>query len=152
DSGFGGGGDQRLDITEGERIRLQPLRISGDLRHVIGHDHSVVTDFFVDAHRLQHVHVAVVNERLLEIEKTPANIAEMDVEDFSALAEISNDIEDLFAGIFEHLRDRTLTEIQPVIFARNDLDESLQPGDIAEHGVNAAIAFIQRHSGIVRVT
>src|SRR2546423_1329544 len=61
--------DQRLNIPEGERERLVPVRVALDGRRVVRHEHAVVANFLVDAQRLEHVHVAVVGERLLEVEE-----------------------------------------------------------------------------------
>src|SRR5690349_16152308 len=86
-------GDQRLDVSEGEGECLQSLRIAGDLRNVIGHDHAVVADLLVNTHGLKHVHIAVVNKCFLKIEESAADVAEVNVEDFSALPEITDDVE-----------------------------------------------------------
>ena len=72
------------DVAEGEGERLFPAGVAFDLGHMVGHDHAVVADFFVDAHGADHVHVAVVGESLLEIAEAAVNVAEMDVEDLAA--------------------------------------------------------------------
>src|SRR5207302_3111010 len=84
------GGDQRLDVAERERERLEAAGVAGDRRHVIGHHHPVESDFLVHPHRLQHVDVAVVDERLLEIQEAAADVAEVDVEDLPAAAEVAD--------------------------------------------------------------
>src|SRR2546427_7293872 len=76
-------GDQRLDVAEGVRESLETVDAL-DLRHVVGHHHAVVADFLVDAHRLQHVHAAVVDERLAEVEEPSVDVAEMHAEDLLA--------------------------------------------------------------------
>ncbi len=67
---------------------MQARRVAGDSGDVIRHHHSVVADLFVDAHRLEHIHVPVVNQRLVKVEKTSANVAEMEIEDLTATAEV----------------------------------------------------------------
>ena len=75
------GGDECLDIAEriGERLRASASPSIG--RYMVRHHHPVVSDLFIDAHRLQHVDVAVIDERLLEPQEFAADIPEMHVED-----------------------------------------------------------------------
>ena len=73
----------------------------------------------------------------------------MHVEGLAALAEPSDHVEDLAGRVVEHLRDRALAEIEPVIRALVHLHESLQPLDRAEHARYAAIAG--RRVGVVRM-
>src|SRR5687768_4864249 len=73
--------NQGFDVSEGKCESLQAIRIAFNGRDVVGHHHPVVSNFLLHAHRLQHIDVAVVNERLAEVEKPAGNITEMDVED-----------------------------------------------------------------------
>src|SRR5262249_3576035 len=114
--------DQRLDVAEREGERLRLPRVALDLRRVVGHDHAVVTDLLVDAHAADHVHVAVVGERLAEVEEAALDVAEVDVEDLPAAAEPADDLVDLLARLLEHLGHRPLAEVQAVILARRGLD------------------------------
>ena len=79
-----------------------------------------------------------------------ANVAEVDVEDLLALAEPADHVGDLVGRIVEHLADRSLAEVQPVIGALAHRHEFLQPLHRAEHAGDAAIAG--RRVGVVRVT
>jgi hypothetical protein len=51
----------------------------------------------------------------------------MDVEDLAALAEPLDYVEDLARRVVEHLGDRALAEIEPVIGALVHRDKALQP-------------------------
>ena len=75
----------------------------------------------------------------------------MDVEDLAALAEIADDVEDLFRRLVEHLRHCALAEVQAVIRTLGDRDEPLQPIDRSEHRLDAAPAAPARHSRVLRV-
>src|SRR5207247_10820065 len=99
-------------------------------------------------HRLQHVHVAVIDERFLKIEEPAADVAEMDVEDLLASAEPADDVEDLIARLLEHLSDRTLAEVEAVVRALGDGDEPLEAFDAAEHGLDALKSAAARPPGI----
>ncbi len=110
----GYGGDQRLDVAECERESLAAVDAL-DLRHVVGHHHAVVADFLVDAHRLQHVDAAVVDEGLTEVQESAVDVAEVHAEDLLARAEVADDVEDLLARLLELLGDRALAEIQTVV-------------------------------------
>src|SRR5438034_3558369 len=100
-------GDKRLDVAKRKRESLVTVNAL-DARYVVGHHHAVVADLLVDAHRLQHVDAAVVDEGLAEIEKASVYVAEVHAEDLPARAEVANDVEDLLARLFELLGDRAL--------------------------------------------
>src|SRR4029453_8017374 len=75
--GFGGHrGDERLDVAEREGKRLELIDVALDLGHVVGHHHPVEADLPVNAHRLQHVDVAVVDERFAEVQEAARYVAE----------------------------------------------------------------------------
>jgi hypothetical protein len=40
---------------------------------MVGHYHALVINFFVNPHRFQHIDVAVVDKRLLKIQKAGMN-------------------------------------------------------------------------------
>src|SRR5688572_21134530 len=90
----GHGGDERLDVAKREREARHAVDAL-DARHVVRHHHAVVADFLVDAHRLQHVDAAVVDEGLTEVEEAPFDVAEVHVENLLARAEIADYIVDL---------------------------------------------------------
>src|SRR5437660_281976 len=87
--------DERLDVADGEGERLRALFVARDGGNVVGHDHPVVANLLVDAHRPDHVHVAVVREGLLEVEELALDVAEVDVEDLVPLPEVADDVVDL---------------------------------------------------------
>jgi hypothetical protein len=88
-------------------------------------------------------------EGLHEVELAPLDVAEMHIEDLAALAEPADYHEDLAGGVVEHLGDRTLAEIEPVIGALVHLHEALEPLDGAEHPVHPAVA--RGRVGVVRM-
>src|SRR5438128_801534 len=91
------GGDECFYVAKRVRKGLRTIRISGDLRNMIRHHHSIVANFFIDPHRPQHVDIAIVDEPFLEIQKAAADITEVDVEDLAARAEVTDHVEDFFA-------------------------------------------------------
>src|SRR5215831_13842100 len=88
--------DQRFDITERESEALIVVPVAFDLRHMIRHHHAVETNLLINAHSLQHIDIAIVDECFLEIQKPSMDVPEMDVEDLFASAEVANNIEDFF--------------------------------------------------------
>src|SRR5215813_5144782 len=86
--------DQRFYITERESEALITVPVAFDLRHMVRHHHAVETNLLIDAHGLQHIDIAVVDECFLEIQKPSTDVPEVDVEDLFACAEVADDIED----------------------------------------------------------
>src|ERR1017187_1152047 len=107
--------DQRPYVAERKGKRSPPpgvvARIARDRRQVVGHNHAVVTNLFIDAHGLDHIHVAFVGEGFTEIEEAPLDVPEVDVKHLAPLAEVADDIEDFLARILEHLGDGPLTKV-----------------------------------------
>src|SRR4051812_37143126 len=64
--------EQGLDIPEAIGKGLLPAGIADDLRHMVGHDHAIESNFPIRAQRARHVDVAVVRQRLDELEKAAA--------------------------------------------------------------------------------
>src|SRR5205807_1173689 len=122
----GYGRDERLNVTEGVGECLKTSRIAGNRGDMVRHHHPVVVHFAVHAQCSQHIDVAIVDERLTEVEKPSANVSKVDVEDLLADSEIPNHVEDLLAWRAEHLGDRALTEIQAVVRTRVDFDEAFE--------------------------
>src|SRR2546428_13824957 len=91
--------DQRLDVSKRESEALVTIRVALDLRNVIRHHHPVKSDLLINAHRLQHINIAVVDERFLEVEKTSTDVSEMNVEDLLPAAEVADHIEDFLPGL-----------------------------------------------------
>ena len=59
---------QTLDVAQGKGDRLfLLLRVAHRLGYVITDERAVVADFLEETHRLQHVHVTIVDEGLLEL-------------------------------------------------------------------------------------
>ncbi len=105
---------------------MQTVRVGGRLWYVVRHDHVLVADLFVDLHRFDEVDVAFIGEGFDEVIAVAADVAEVDVEDLVARAEVTDDVEDLFSGIGEHFGDRALAEVEAVVGALLDRDEALQ--------------------------
>src|ERR1700744_1745419 len=79
---------------------LEPRgRIMGGLGHVIGHEHVLVSDLFVDLQGSDEIDVPVVRIRLAKVVAVPSNITEMHVEDLVAAAEITDHTKDLDARV-----------------------------------------------------
>src|SRR5262245_36177787 len=108
-------GDQCFDVTKRESKSLQAVLIALDMRHMIGHHHAVVTNFFVYTHCLEHIDVAVVDECFLEIQETSADIPEVHVKDFAPCAEVSDHVKNLVTRLLQHFRNGTLAKVQTVI-------------------------------------
>ena len=73
--------------------------------------------FRVDHHGLHEIDIAFVGVRLDEIVALAADVAEVYVENLLARPELADHVEDLFAGILQHLRYGPLAEVEPVIRA-----------------------------------
>ena len=73
----------------------------------------------------------------------------MHIEDFSPAPEIPDHVVNLLARFLQHLGDRALTKIQPVVGTRRSLDEALQPIDGAQHRLDAAPTLAFRHAWIL---
>src|SRR5260370_3900677 len=84
-------------VSEG----LMAVGVTFDARNVIGHQHALVSDFFVSLDGLDEIDVAIVGEGFLEVQESAADVAEMDVEDFLARAEVADDVVDLDAWILQ---------------------------------------------------
>src|SRR5260370_16259066 len=91
----------------------------------------------------------------------PIYVAEVHVEDLPARAEVADHVEDLIARPFEHFRDGALAEIEAMIRARDDVDETLEALDGAEHGLatlepppprQPRIPWMTRHAHLVLVS
>src|ERR1035438_9144510 len=74
----------------------------------------------------------------------------MHVEDLVARAEVSYDVEDFLPGILQHLRNRSLAEVQTVIRILLDRNELLQTIHSSQHPCHPLVT-LGRHSRIVRV-
>src|SRR5580765_797467 len=98
--------NQRSDVAERIRERLPATSITGDLRHVVRHHHSVIAYFFVYLHGTNHIDVAIVRKCLLKIQEAALDITKVDVENFLAAAEIADHIEDLAAWLVQHFAHR----------------------------------------------
>src|SRR5215831_19082498 len=105
---------------------------------MVRHHHAVEADFFIDAHCFQHIDIPVVDERLLEVEKTSANVSEMHIEDFLAAAEVADHVVDFLSRLLQHLRDGPLAKIQSVVWILFDRYESLEAVNRAEDSFNAS--------------
>src|SRR5262245_21165751 len=151
-SGFGRDcSDQCFDITKRESEALIVVPVAFDLRHMVRHHHAVETNLFINAHRLQHIDIAVVDECFLEIQKPSTDVPEMDVEDLFASAKVADDSEDFFPRFVQHLRHSALAEVQPVIRALFDGYELLETINGTEHGFHSPKTDATRHSGILRM-
>ena len=126
------------------------MRIVRCHRYVIGHQHVGVANLFVDLDRLDEIDVAFVGIDFDELIAMPADVAEMNIEDLFARAEVADDIEDFDARIREHLRDCALAEVEPMMGTFVDADKFLEPVDGAQNSGDALISF-GRHTRIVRV-
>src|ERR1039457_1287977 len=145
--------DQRPYVAEREGKRLPSpgvvARIARNARQVIRHDHAVVTNLFVDAHGLDHIHVAFVGKGFTEIEEAALDISEVNVEHLVPLAEVADDVKNFHARLLQHLGDGPLAEVQAMVGAGSDFDEVLQALYAAQDALDAAESLAPRHPGIL---
>src|SRR4051812_37103478 len=104
---------------------------------MIRHHHAVVPDLLVNPHRLQHIDVPIVYEGFAKVQEAAADVPEMDVEDLASGSEVADDVENLLAGLVEHLRHGPLAEVQSVIRIVGNRDEALETVHRPEHCFNA---------------
>lgn len=98
---------------------------------MVGHEHVLVADFLVGLDGFDHVDVTLVGVDLDEVVAVAADVAEVDVEDLVAGAEVADDVVDLGSGVGEHLGDGSLAEVEAVVGAFFDSDEVLKTVDRA---------------------
>src|SRR5262249_33748537 len=91
--------------------RLAAVAVAVDLGHVIGHQHSVVTNLFVRADCTSEVHIAIVREGLLKLQKSAFDIAKMNVENLSSRSKIADGFVNFCARVLQTLSNRALAEI-----------------------------------------
>ena len=99
------------------------------VRHVVVHEHAFVSDLVVDANRPVHVHVAGVDELLVELRHGARDVAEVHVQDLLPLPEVPDHLVDVLAL---HLGERPLAELDRVRVRRHYLDQTLVRGKAAE--------------------
>src|SRR5207247_10590209 len=87
----------------------------------------------------------------LEAVELLANVSKVDMKHLATTAEIPNDVENLFPRFLKHLRHRPLAEIDPVVFARRDLNETLETLHAPQNGLDSAKSLVAGHAGIVRM-
>src|SRR5581483_12520713 len=68
--------NQRADVPECERKRLPSSFVAVDLRNMVGHQHARIPNLFIGPNRREHIDIAIIGERLVEVQETTANIAE----------------------------------------------------------------------------
>ena len=119
-------------------------------RHVVRHQHVGITDLVQRASNRQHVEVAIVGIRLAKVVAMALDVAEVDVENLAALAEVAHDLADLTARVLQHFGHGADAEIQSVVGAFLDRDKSLQAIDRAQD-IRDALKSRRRRAGIVRM-
>jgi len=69
----------------GDRLkkRLLLAGVSVDFRNMIGHQHAVISNFFIGANGTDEIYVPIVRKRFFEIQEAAFNVPEMHVEDLS---------------------------------------------------------------------
>src|ERR1700730_9608250 len=138
-------------VAEAKGERLQTLSIVVCQGHVIGHKHVRIVDFLVDPDGFHEIDVALVWVNLQKIVAVAANVPEMNVEYFLSRSEVTDDVKDFLPGVCQHLRNRSLAEVEAVEFAFLDGDELLQALDGPQHAIDPLIS-LGWHAGIVRMT
>ena len=115
---------------------------------MIGNEHVSVADLLVHLHRLVHVHVAVVNEGLVEDGHLALDVAEVDVVDSVALAKVADDAENVHTGL---LGKGPLADVEAVSGAVHDLNHLLhaleigQDAGFAGEELGGRIVVVHRH-------
>src|SRR5215472_8134041 len=140
---------QCLDVSKAISKPLLLAGVSVDLRHMIGHQHPVVSNFFVGADGADKIYVAVVRESLLKIQEAAFDVPEMHIENFPARPKMTDNVEDLFTGVLKTFGDRPLAEIQPMIGARAQLNEFLKALHTSQHAMDPTKSLGFRHRWVV---
>src|ERR1051325_3252637 len=143
--------NQRPNMPIRKRKRLQATQIIRVIGDMIRHDHVRITHLPVRQHRLDHIHIPLVRIDLHKIVAMPANVSEVNIEDLLPLPEIPNDVEDFLPRFGEHLADRPLAEIQPVIRTLRNRHKLLQPLHRPQHRIHSLPPRHRRHGRIIRV-
>ena len=97
-NGLEGGVDVAIAVGESDSSSI----FTSQTGYMVGHEHVFVVDFFVDLDGLEHVDIAFIREYFDEIEESTFDVAEVDVENFISLTEVTNYVVDFFTRIFEH--------------------------------------------------
>ncbi len=99
---------------------MAPIRVVNHMRNVIVNQKSGESNALERSHRLDRVNVAFSDEAFLEFGHRPLNVPKMNVEDLSTRTEVLDRLDDAFA----HLGPAAHAEIETVIWARGDFQDS----------------------------
>src|SRR2546426_1125034 len=89
-------------------------------RHMIGTYRPGELRVAQDSHDLEEVHLALVRKNFLEIVEPAANVAHMDLVDFSSFAQVANNGQDLAVWVFQPLSGRSKTQLKSIVWTLND--------------------------------
>ena len=84
-------------------------------RHMIGSNRAGILIVPQNPNNLEKIHLAFIRKHLVEIVKPALNISHMDIVDFSSLGQVFDNREDFLARIFQPLRQRSQTNLKPVV-------------------------------------
>jgi len=141
--------EQPFHVADGEEpaehhVAGLVVRLTGHRRRVVRAHDPIEADLIIRAHRLEHVGLAVVVERLDELGGATAHVTEVDKVDGAASAEVANPRGHMDA----HRREDALTE-------RDAVDRAGHEGDGAFHRLrrdqNAGDTAQRRHRRVVGV-
>ena len=127
--------DVAVGVGEADLLRLG----AGQAGDVVGHDHVAVAHLLEGAQRLEHVHVALVGEHFHEVAEAALDVAEVDVEDLVALAEVADHVVDLRGRVLQRLREAAEAEVEAVAGALVEVDQLLEPVHHAQDAGHAAV-------------
>src|SRR5215510_4632953 len=75
----------------------------------------------------------------------------MHIEDLAAPTEVSDHVENLFAGLLQHLCNGSLAKVQAVIWTVLDRNKLLQSGHCSKHSLNTSETLARGHAWILRM-
>ena len=125
--------DQRADVAHCMGAPDVAVGISYDARHMVVDECPLESEPVIRLHRLDHVHVTVVDERLREAWHGPRHVSEVDVVDLALAYEPLDPVDDVLG----HFSDRPLAELQAVVVAGRDVAQSPQGFVAAEYASDA---------------
>ena len=89
------------------------------VRRVVGDDDAVVAVFVIDAQRLDHVHITIIDKGLGVIWHLTHHVAEVDIGDLALGAVGVNCFVDITGG---HLGNRPLAKFKGIVIARHNVE------------------------------
>ena len=109
-------------------------------RRVIGDNHVWISDLFEGFHVPTHIHHPFVGPYLLKLVAGTNDVAEVTEEYFLPRTEVADNVGDLIPGIEHTLCHTAETQVDTVIGAGADLDETLEALESSHHPIDTFVA------------